>query len=117
MIMRMKILIGSAIAVTVSSLIVLADSRGKGLVIHEWGTFTSFQGGDGVLLNWKPLVTSVLPKFVHDWRQPGLNRTGYSTFVGKGQITTLQRMETPVIYFYSDKALTADVSVQFPEGR
>src|SRR6476619_4234828 len=31
----------------------------QGYVVHEWGTFTSVQGGDGVLLNWKPLETSL----------------------------------------------------------
>src|SRR6185436_18574825 len=36
---------------------------------------------------------------------------------GKGGLTSLQRMETPVIYFYSDKDLTADVTVHFPKGR
>src|SRR5690242_7357014 len=45
-----------------------------GFVAHEWGTFTSVQGGDGVLLDWRPLQSSQLPKFVYDWRRPGLNR-------------------------------------------
>ena len=35
---------------------------------------------------------------------------------GKVFMVTLQRMETPVIYFYSDQPLTADVSVAFPQG-
>jgi hypothetical protein len=116
--MKTKLLIGSAIAIAVSSLMVLADSGDKkGLIVHEWGTFTSFQGGDGVLLSWKPLVTSALPKFVYDWKNPGLARHNYSLFVNKGEMITLQRMETPVVYFYSDRPLTADLSVQFPQGR
>jgi len=90
------------------------------LVAHEWGTFTSVQGADGVLLDWKPLETSKLPKFVYDWTHPGLNRVftggGYGGF-GKGSMIARQRMETPVIYFYSDKERTADVRVQFPLGR
>jgi len=92
-------------------------STENNLVVHEWGTFTSFQGGDGELLSWKPLVTSALPEFVYDWKKPGLGRVTYNPLMfSKGSMTTLQRMETPVVYFYSDKALTADLSVQFPQG-
>src|SRR5258706_8065368 len=36
--------------------------------------------------------------------------------LGKGAMLTLQRMETPVIYFYADKEQTVDVSVDFPQG-
>ena len=86
-------------------------------VAHEWGTFTSVQGTDGVLLDWRPLESSRLPKFVYDWRKPGLGRQpGAQVFPGKSAMLTLQRMETPVIYFYSDKAQTVDVSVHFPHG-
>src|ERR687884_2381827 len=36
------------------------------LVVHEWGTFTSIAGRDGVALEWRPLNgASDLPKFVH----------------------------------------------------
>src|SRR5437016_5149239 len=68
-----------------------------GLVAHEWGTFTSVQDGDGRLLAWKPLKTSVLPGFVYDWSKPGLGRQrGFSPALGltKGGMITLQRMET-----------------------
>src|SRR5881275_912598 len=40
-----------------------ADNR---LVVHEWGTFTSIAGKDGVALEWRPLNGSTdLPKFVY----------------------------------------------------
>ncbi len=89
----------------------------KGLVAHEWGTFTSVQGADGVLLDWRPLETSKLPNFVYNWQNPGLNRrsAGFPGF-GKGIILTLQRMETPVIYFYSEHEESVDVAVKFPKG-
>ena len=36
------------------------------LVVHEWGTFTSIAGKDGVALEWRPLNGSTdLPGFVH----------------------------------------------------
>jgi hypothetical protein len=86
-------------------------------IVHEWGTFTSVQGGDGRLLPWRPLLSSPLPGFVHNWAVPGLNVSHTSRgLISKGGLVTLQRMETPVIYFYSDKIMAADVSVSFPAG-
>src|SRR5262249_30047052 len=91
--------------------------RDGGFVAHEWGTFTSVQGGDGVLLDGRPLETSRLPQFVYDWKKPGLNRRATSAlFAVKGRMSTLQRMETPVIYFYADRKQSVDVSVRFPQG-
>lgn len=109
-------------AVTGASAVVLfagfrTANSGHGYVAHEWGTFTSVQGGDGVLLDWRPLETSRLPGFVHDWRNPGLARQSLSANpFSKNVMVTLQRMETPVIYFYSAEDQTVDVSVDFPKG-
>src|SRR5204863_1492854 len=76
------------------------------------------QGTDGVLLQWRPLETSVLPKFVYNWSHPGLNRqSGSGLLYTKDASVTLQRMETPVIYFYTDEPRTVDVSVNFPQGK
>src|SRR5580765_399139 len=95
----------------------LSAAAAAGLVVHEWGTFTSVQGGDGELLPWRAAQVSELPAFVYDWTKPGLNRLAAPVmFAGKGGLVAFQRMETPVIYFYSDAPLTADVSVQFPKG-
>lgn len=91
-----------------------ADNRSD-LIVHEWGTFTSVQGGDGVLLPWQPFITPDLPKFVYEWQRPGFGHHSPGRLL-KGGIRSLQRMETPVIYFYSDRELTADVTVKFPAG-
>ena len=95
-----------------------ASPGGGDYVAHEWGTFTSVQGADGIQLEWNPFVVSDLPKFVYD-----RNRPHASAKVGnlalppvKLGFTTLQRMETPVIYFYSDQEQTVDVTVDFPQG-
>jgi hypothetical protein len=85
-------------------------------VAHEWGTFTSVQGADGALMDWRPLETSDLPKFVYDWSRPGLNRSAMLTLV-KDALVTRQRMETPVIYFYADEEQEVDVTVKFPKGK
>lgn len=89
-----------------------------GLVVHEWGTFTSLQSSDGVPLKWNPLESSRLPKFVYNWNQSGLRRapTGLLVLGVKSALVTFQRLETPVVYFYSDKEQTVDLSVGFPKG-
>jgi hypothetical protein len=87
-------------------------------VAHEWGTFTSVQGADGIQLEWNPLVTTDLPKFVYDRDRPNAaaRRQASREFLGKSAFVTLQRMETPVIYFYADQEVTVDVNVRFPQG-
>src|SRR3954462_5932936 len=89
------------------ALLIAASRSTGGYVAHEWGTFTSVQGGDGALLSWRPLESSRLPGFVYDWKKPGLGRQSMAaiTFTKQSMIT-LQRMETPVIYFYSDREET-----------
>jgi hypothetical protein len=91
-------------------------------IVHEWGTFTSFAGSDGISLEFRPLETSDLPKFVFDraaqsnlfaQRYAVGDRSGYTA---KAVRPTLQRMETPVTYFYSDRERVVDVTVGFPEG-
>jgi hypothetical protein len=87
-------------------------------VAHEWGTFTSVQGADGVQMAWNPLSVTDLPSFVHDWPEsgPADSRTASRQFVTKATSATRQRMETPVIYFYADADLTVNVGVTFPQG-
>ena len=110
-------LIGSSLAaITCTSLLVVAKSPTP-YTAHEWGTFTSVQGGDGNLLSWKPLESSDLPGFVYNWGNPGLKRSlGPGMALRKDAMHGLQRMETPVIYFYSDQEQTVDVTVKFPKG-
>ncbi len=113
---RFKYAIRTVLIALVTAAQITADA-GSALVIHEWGTFTSVQGGDGKLLRWQSEQIGDLPRFVYNWRQPGLNRQAPSILTfGKGGLTGLQRMETPVIYFYSDKEFDADVTVKFPGG-
>jgi|ERR1700722_7889314 len=71
---------------------------------HEWGTFTSVQGGDGKLLQWGPFPSSLLPHFVH------------FHYINKGDVPGLQRLETPVIYFHASHNFAVDVKIGFPKG-
>jgi len=89
-------------------------SKENRLVVHEWGTFTSIAGKDGVALEWRPLNGSTdLPKFVHTME----DRQGLRHVPGKGEMTALVRMETPVLYFYSDRELDVTANVSFPKGK
>jgi hypothetical protein len=114
---RRLVLIGSTSAAAAAVALLMAARPAPSYVAHEWGTFTSVQGGDGVLLDWRPLESSALPKFVYDWAHAGLNRQPVGKLAPtKAVMVTLQRMETPVIYFYSPTEQSVDVSVQFPQG-
>ncbi len=85
---------------------------------HEWGTFTSIQGSDGVPISWQSLVEGDLPGFVYN-----RTRAADAQLLGapvspltKGAMSAPQRIETPVIYFYSLKPRTVDVRVDLPQG-
>jgi hypothetical protein len=86
------------------------------LVVHEWGTFTSIAGRDGVALEWRPLNgPSDLPKFVHSFDE-GVGGLRHPQ-KGKGDLRASVRMETPVLYFYSPAEMDVSVKVDFPKGK
>ena len=72
------------------------------------------EGSDAIPLEWSPLVSSELPKFVYGCSRKNHDRGRAEDT--KAVFRTLQRMETPVIYFYSDQPRTIDVAVRFPQG-
>ena len=86
---------------------------------HEWGTFTSVQGADGVPVQWQPTLATDLPRFVYSRAvaNGGFRTPPLSDPFRKAGTLSLMRMETPVIYFYSEQARTVDVQVRFPQGR
>jgi len=115
--MKTKLLF--AVLITSLSLITARSGSGTdGLVAHEWGTFTSVQGADGIQFEWNPLSVSELPRFVYNRMRPEGDVTADQLAVLslKGRLQARQRMETPVIYFYSDRERTLDVQVDFPGG-
>ncbi len=109
-------LLSLAMFLGITTLVIAADPD-PGFTAHEWGTFTSVQGADGVQMNWNPLIVADLPKFVYDVSDVHLSRVLGFAVLGKLGTASRQRMETPVIYFYSSQARTVDVAVRFPEGR
>jgi hypothetical protein len=93
------------------------DGAVSNYVAHEWGTFTSVQGADGVQMQWNPSNPVELPNFVYSLLRPGLGRSNSVLSVSKSALVTRQRMETPVIYFYSDQPVRVNVAVDFPQGK
>jgi hypothetical protein len=81
--------------------------------VHEWGTFTSVSGSDGVLLPGLQQEEEPLPFFVH-------SHEGMGPYFVKGWIRPLHnvtiKMETPVIYFYTEQPFEAHVHVGFNGG-
>src|SRR3954451_4347830 len=75
------------------------------LIVHEWGTFLSMSGSDGIALEGMYHEEHVLPSFVHARSRDQLR---LPSVVLKG--------ETPVIYFYTDRAQKVRVDVRFPRG-
>ncbi|HEV3383405.1 MAG TPA: hypothetical protein VG097_01250, partial [Gemmata sp.] len=81
----------------------------KGLIVHEWGTFTSFSGSNGVPVNFLP-NNSDLPGFVYHHAGDPFSKSDFLQRFGTVS------METPVIYFYADKEIQASIGVEFPKG-
>src|SRR5215467_865694 len=84
------------------------SSSGKAdLIAHEWGTFTSIAGRNGQAVEWSPVSgPAELPGFVEHFRTADF----------KGSLRGTVRMETPVLYFYSDHETTVSVKVSFAQG-
>jgi len=74
-------------------------------IVHEWGTFLSVQGSDGVTLGGMVDNDEALPPFVESRSIANWNR---SMLRIKG--------ETPVTYFYTDRPRVVQVKVDMPEG-
>jgi hypothetical protein len=100
----------TVVAVTVAVSTALGAARDfsnrAGLVVHEWGTFTSIAGVNGAAVDWQPQSgPTELPCFVQRDR---LNV--------KQSFRARVRMETPVLYFYAPANVSVDVSVRFRRG-
>jgi hypothetical protein len=79
------------------------------LVLHEWGTFTSFSGSNGVPVSFLP-NNSDLPGFVYRHKGDPFSKSDLLSRWGTVS------METPVIYFYTEKEMQASIRVDFPKG-
>jgi hypothetical protein len=94
------------------SLVIAIPLSAAELVVHEWGTFTSVSGSDGILLTGLEVEEERLPNFVR-------SHVGFAPF-DKGWSRPVAgvtiKMETPVLYFYSAAPVAVRVDVGFRGG-
>ena len=92
------------------------------LIVHEWGTFTGFAGSDGVHIPFGTAPGNDLPAFVMTRREqaprldPKIDAFSLIDWGKGGGAVALQRMETPVVYFYTAEPRDVTVAVDFPQG-
>lgn len=112
--MRSHLLVGFSFVCSAAALFALdkplaapgKDKSAETFIVHEWGTFSTFSGADGVYRKFYPDDRD-LPQFVH--------RRGL--YIKGGLPDVLVSLETPVLYCYSDGPQTVSVHVDFPRGR
>jgi len=102
-------------------------STAPDLTIHEWGTFTSVAGVDGKAAQWLPLAgPRDLPCFVNYFQNrlfkdigpiyAEVQKNPIDYAKARSQLLGPIRMETPVVYFYSQTHRNVDVRVAFRKG-
>lgn len=107
--------------------------------LHEWGTFTTVAGSDGILLSGLEREEELLPPFVHAhlglenggrpnitaWNRMlqqhgtfGFQRPNSKALANRPLAGVTVKMETPVIYFHSEETapIHAKVKVGFEGG-
>ena len=84
----------------------------QGLVVHEWGTYTSVQGSDGLTVDGLQHEEEALPAFVRQRSVVPTDPKGIEALPGPVN----QKLETPVLYFYAPAAMEVTASVDFPGG-
>ncbi len=104
---------------TITALLLMAAPL-SAYTLHEWGTFTTVSGSDGVLLTGLEREEARLPHFAHSHLGMENGNVSWENGFGKGMGRPVAgvtvKMETPVIYFHSDKAFDATVKVGFEGG-
>lgn len=78
-------------------------------IVHEWGTFLSVQGSDGVTLGGMVESEEGLPPFVLQ-RGP----LGWERMMQRNNVYS--KMETPVTYFYTDRERYISFEASMPRG-
>jgi hypothetical protein len=110
-----------------------ATASASPYALHEWGTFTTVAGSDGVLLAGLEREEAPLPVFTysHFGLENGNLPRGLQEItrrhgampafimmkgIGRPVAGVTVKMETPVIYFHSDQAFDVSVKVGFQGG-
>lgn len=106
-------------AVLVVAALCAADIRADSaaLVVHEWGTFTSFQDSHGVTISGINVDDEPVPKFVHRLADIPIFTTRslpalWSQGAPRCHPDITLRLETPVLYFYPQPTFLPDQPLQ-----
>lgn len=85
------------------------------LVVHEWGTFTSFEGADGATMEGMQHESEALPSFVHS--RLSAEASPLAVYGDPSRDVPVHhcrgKMETPVIYFHTKTARRVKVEVDY----
>src|SRR3954465_11482275 len=94
-------------------LLLATSARAADLVVHEWGTFTSFQDEKGSAFTGINAEDEPLPDFCHKIRWSGaVESSGLaSKAASRGHPDITMRLETPVIYFHPPKDMKLPFAV------
>jgi hypothetical protein len=112
------------LGVTISASV---DEKQASFTVHEWGTFTSVAGPDGKAAQWLPLAgPGDLPCFVERFQNrlfkdigpvaSDIKKNPIDYAKARTQLLGPIRMETPVVYFYSERPEKVNLRVAFPKG-
>ncbi len=115
-----KILGGSIIfvAAVLGGCAAATPSPGQTLIVHEWGTFTSFQDSVGTTIGGINVDDEPVPEFVHRldsfpiWT-PGSRPASWSQGAPRCHPDVTLRLETPVVYFYPDSDSAVHEPIDF----
>jgi hypothetical protein len=113
-----KIILLLILGVSLAAIAISTETEpAENYTVHEWGTFTSVSSSDGRMMEGLYLEEEVLPSFVHEFRFNDMRSLKAMTRRPLPHMEGVNvKMETPVLYFYSDKQRTVDVNVEFKGG-
>lgn len=112
----MRLLIGSVLVGAAACFSLATAAQDDGLVVHEWGTFTSFQDDQGKTIGGINVDDEPVPAFVHRLKDlPIFTTRAYPAAWSQGAPrchpgVTL-RLETPVLYFYPQSRFAHDTVI------
>lgn len=110
--LSLLLLAGCSTSSSNSHLPVQGTDDPKAIAVHEWGTFTSMLGSTGQTLEGLHHEEEALPSFVHARSSATVGMKGLEM----PPTGVTQKLETPVLYFYTKTAQAVQVHVDFPQG-
>lgn len=109
-----------AISIFVSICSIAIAQQKADLTVHEWGTFTTLYGPDGKLFKGVNVEEEALPSFVKSLSMKRFGvpdpDKGWPTEILCYPADVTVKMETPVLYFYTDKQTDFTINVGFNSG-